>query len=458
MIRTLDVALYLLLVAFCFFTFNHVDINHTIGCSFALLNGHFADFYDYNAAFFRELNYLPSTYVLFAVWGLPVKLLGLATPLAYPPWGVTLWFKVLTTLFFAGSAYVLALITSRLKPTGDSHLSATPWIWLTSPIAIFSQFIFGQYDILTVFFTLLGLLFWMDRKLWKFSLIFGVAITFKYFPLFLFLPLLFLVEKRPLRLLGYAIPFALPLVFEAGLYHSSPAFVHGVFGFKAAGRAAEALVTIGSTNFNLLYFILAAVTLTAFLMPTPKVSLAGFKTSLKLISLGCFAVFCCFLWHPQWVIFLTPLIALLIATSVKPSRVLWIDLILSVAFVAFTVRRYSHNVDQFLLAGGFWGYWVPRDWEKVHDMHQLFFFSFLKDNGWLAIFNAALFVILAGNHFRMGQSAASAEGGDGDRLGLQHASLDDSPSELLRIGRYRLYIGVAVFVLPAILVVLLTPR
>ena len=58
----LDWIVFFLISLFCFFTFQQGDILHTGGSSFAYLNGHILDFYDYNAQFMEVNNYLPSTY------------------------------------------------------------------------------------------------------------------------------------------------------------------------------------------------------------------------------------------------------------------------------------------------------------------------------------------------------------------------------------------------------------
>lgn len=63
-----------LLVSVCFVCYQHPDIWHTGGSSIAYLNGHILDFYDYNLQKVGGNAYLPTTYLIFAIWNIPVRL------------------------------------------------------------------------------------------------------------------------------------------------------------------------------------------------------------------------------------------------------------------------------------------------------------------------------------------------------------------------------------------------
>ena len=60
----------------CFLVFEHTDILSTGAASLAYLEGHVLDFPDYVAAVLAPIGYLPSTYVVFALWNIPLRLLG----------------------------------------------------------------------------------------------------------------------------------------------------------------------------------------------------------------------------------------------------------------------------------------------------------------------------------------------------------------------------------------------
>ena len=144
------IAVYFVISIISFFSFNHSDILHTGGSSITYLNGHILDFYEVNLKALGGDNYLPSTYIIFALWNLPMRILGVVSTATMEVGYVIFWYKLLTTIFFVGSAillYKIALVIGLSK--ANSKLLMI--LWVSSPIAFFSQFIFGQYDILTVF-------------------------------------------------------------------------------------------------------------------------------------------------------------------------------------------------------------------------------------------------------------------------------------------------------------------
>jgi len=102
----LDVFFYFITLVFCYFCFNQSDLLHVAGSSFTYLNGHFKDFYEVNNSLMGKASttYLPSSYMLFAIWNLPVKLLGIVNQATMHVGGVIFWYKLFTTLFFFGAA------------------------------------------------------------------------------------------------------------------------------------------------------------------------------------------------------------------------------------------------------------------------------------------------------------------------------------------------------------------
>jgi len=341
-----DSWLYLLITAVCFFSFNHPDILHTIGCTTAMLNGHIIDFYDSVGAVFDLSNYLPATYVVFSLWGIPLKLLGFCKTVAYlnPVW-LFFWFKILTTLFFFGSAVVLYKVCLEFTKDQSRALLACV-IWVSSPVAIFSQFIFGQYDVITLFFMLLGLLYYVRGDLLRFSFWFSISVAFKYFPAFVFFPLLLLKEKNIKKLILYSAVFATPNLIQIALFYHSPAFVTGVLGFGAAKKA----LNIGLKLWPLLclyaYLVNYKTRDSRDLYFYAKLSLAGLVLIFSHTSP----------WHPQWFLILTPFIAILMAYAENIKALLLVDTLFALAFFSHSFRSFPAAVDTNLFGLGLWGF------------------------------------------------------------------------------------------------------
>ena len=144
------VALYAVL-AFCFVSFNQRDLSFTAAQSFAFLDGHVLDFYDFNHQT-GPVAYHPATYIVFALWAIPLKVLGFVPTGHELPPVVLLWFKVLTSLVFFATGGLLSKIAQAAEFDARTGGLVT-FAWLSSPLACFSQFIFGQYDIFCAFFT-----------------------------------------------------------------------------------------------------------------------------------------------------------------------------------------------------------------------------------------------------------------------------------------------------------------
>src|SRR6476661_7832104 len=196
-LRLLDLVLYVLVLTSCYVLFQQTDLFHTSSTSYAYLNGHMVDFYDYNNKLLPGWEYyLPLIYILFAIWNIPLKLLGLTHDIATS--GITLsvgelaWTKLLIVIFYFATAYVIFLIARSIS--GQSQKAKyIAIIFATSSIAIFGAFMMGEYDIIGVFFTMLGFYFYIRHDYVKFSLFFSLAISFKMFPFVIFIPLLLLV-------------------------------------------------------------------------------------------------------------------------------------------------------------------------------------------------------------------------------------------------------------------------
>lgn len=344
----IDAGLLSVILALCFFSFNHPDILHTIGCTSAVLNGHIADFYSVVTAAFTVSNYLPSTYVVFALWGLPLKLLGFFETVAYPePVWLFFWFKILTSLFFAGSAVVLYKIClESFKDRQKAMLACA--LYVASPVAVFSQFVFGQYDIISIFFMMLGLLYYVRGDLLRFSFWFSISVGFKYFPAFVFFPLLALKEKNIKKLLLYCLVFAAPNLIQISLFLHSPAFVEGVLGFGAAKKAL---------NKGLLFWPLICAYAYWVNYKTRESRDLYFYAKL---SLFCFVwIFFHTPWHPQWLLILTPFIAILLAYAGNMKPLLLVDTLFALAFFSHTFRAFPAAVDTNLFGMGLWGLLDP---------------------------------------------------------------------------------------------------
>ena len=214
-LNKLDWVISALILIFLFFTCAYGDLMLTGNRSF-LMYEHFTDFYkaSYEQSHGYYANYLPSTFLAYAIWNLPLYLTGHAPQAMLTNSFINnMWYKLLPVILYYATSHLIYQIGVEAG-FGEKKAKLCKFAFLVFPIGVFSQFIFSQYDIFTVFFMVLGLYFYVRGGLWKFALSFGVAATFKYHALLFFLVLLVLREKKIRNLIKYAVVMAVPLMIE----------------------------------------------------------------------------------------------------------------------------------------------------------------------------------------------------------------------------------------------------
>lgn len=349
-----DILLFLLIAVVCFFTFEHTDILHTAGSSFGYLNGHFLDFYEYNASFGLYDSYMPSTYLTFALWNIPLKLFGIIkVPTQVVSIFVIMWYKLLPVGIYMVTGYLVYRIALEIG-MGSRKAKLCTYAYLTMPIGFFSQFIFGQYDVFTLFFMLLGYYYYLKGRDRYFILFFALAIPYKYFALLIFIPLLLLKEKNVWRILRNVVLAAIPYALEFLIYGRSEVFRDYVLGFGVTDYAfAAGLFTGGMT---LKYLVLAWILVAAwayFQRPDQKNEII--KWSLYLTGMVGLCIFGLSQWHPQWLLLIIPFFVLSAFIHKDTGIFMIIDLLWMVFFVLYTVNYWNGRVDENLLNYGVFG-------------------------------------------------------------------------------------------------------
>lgn len=369
-----DWCLYGIMAIICFFTMQQGDILHTGGSSFALLKGHILDFYEYNAQYMQGNNYMLSTYILFALWNIPIALFGIVdVPTWDVPFGVLMWYKLLPTLVFVASSLVVFRI-SELLGLSKQKSQIISYIFLTTPVAFFSQFIFGQYDVFTVFFILLALYFYFKEgknNIIYFALFFGIAGTFKYHAFLFFVPLLLLKEKKVLGIIKNVSFGVLPLVLINLPYISSEKFKTGVGGFGALDYILSASVSVFGTEIHIVPLVWLIVCVFAYLKEVQDVSNKN-RWSIFVCNIILVLAFGFTYWHPQWLMLATPFMALSFCVSERKQILCIIDIAFSVVFFMFVVNAWPDHVDQTLFSLGVFGEKIVPQLSSTLKMRNLY--------------------------------------------------------------------------------------
>ena len=387
-----DWILFGILSVFCYVSFVQGDIFITGNRSWWLWDGPFTDFYErsYEITQGYGANYLPSTFILFAVWILPLKLLGFPVPQSVGESRIlyNMWYKLLPVLFYLACAYLIYLVAKEIG-MGARKAKICMFAFLTLPVAFYSQFIFSQYDSFTVFFVLLGLYYYFrnapgDR--WRFCLCFGVATTFKYFSALIFFALLLLDEKNVLRIIKNAIFMILPLLLEVAIFWQSESFHQSVFGFNAVGYTSQGdfSTIIGSVSF---FKIVCCFMVAWPFFVYPQTKNERTKWSLYFCCGVCFSIFGLITWHPQWLIFAAPFWVLSAFINKHLEKFLWLDIAFIVIFYPFVLNAWKGGIDEVIIENGVWKYVIEG---TFHSQRMGDYLGFIDNN----TLYSALFVLL----------------------------------------------------------------
>ncbi|NCB92714.1 MAG: DUF2029 domain-containing protein [Clostridia bacterium] len=332
------------------------DIRLTGNRSF-LMYEHFTDFY--KASFEQSggyyANYLPSTFLAYAIWNLPLYLTGhLPEAILTNSFINMMWYKLLPVLLYFATAHIIYKI-GVLVGFGEKKARLCKFAFLVFPIAVYSQFIFSQYDIFTVFFMILGLYFYMKGGMWKFALMFGLATTFKYHAVLYFLVLLVLKEKKIRNMLKYAALMVIPVLVEVLPNLGSIYFRRNVLGFGVL-KFVQKPFTLGFfSGINLVAAVAAFVLVWAYQRKTRDAE-DLFSWATFLTTAISFSIFGFSSWNPQWLLILVPFLVLNIFINENGNMLLMVTNIFMLALYIFTSQSL---VDETVLNGGILKYILP---------------------------------------------------------------------------------------------------
>lgn len=343
----------------CYFMFSHPDIWETANHSYLLLQsiaeGKFFDFYSYVSAhentyyYINNAHYNIFVYMLFSIWQLPVFLFNSIFNLALNEQFIWLWTKAVSVAFFVASGFAVRLIAKELK-LSDTASNLCALFFIFNPIAFFGPMVMGQYDSMCVFFTLLGLLFYIKGNNTRFCILAGVGIVCKFFPLIIVVFLILLCEKRVLHIIKY-------LAITMWLYIPTTLLFYGRTGNAAAFNsimidrifAQKYDTSVGAVS---VFVLLLAVLLVLVFLYTPKTQQQKNYLALYIPLAVMGLLFIYVEWHPQWLMLLIPFAV--ITTFMQEKRQPWfiLDIVMSAGFFILCFFKLPGQMGASLFDGG----------------------------------------------------------------------------------------------------------
>lgn len=188
--------------------FTHYEVNFW-GSIFE--GGGIKNFYEYGndmISYYRanniggayELIYDFPVYILLGIWGAPLWMFCHITGIEETSsmWTM-LYAKSIYLVALAITAYLIYFICKNIKVSKINSKWAA-YLFLSSATVFVEIGIVGQLDILAFPFLLLGIFYYQRKKYNRFIIFFSIAVSFKQFPLFIFVPLLLLYEKNIIKI------------------------------------------------------------------------------------------------------------------------------------------------------------------------------------------------------------------------------------------------------------------
>lgn len=363
-------------LAGCFLLFFHRDLWRIGWATLNYLYGSPLSFYDnckcLMAAGRHDVPataYPPTIYLLFAAWLSPFAALKVITgPETFPIY-LTYWLKVLTTVIYFWSGTLFYRVMREYGVDTQWSRYAT-WAWLTMPMALFTQFIFSQVDIFYVALTIAGFLMFLRQRTYAASALFALAITFKYFPVFAFLPLLLLNEKRPTRILVSLLIFLIPTVVIQAIYGHSPAFAEDVQHHATLSRVFTASIDDGGWHVYWVFFLSFIISGIAYFTEVGPQTRLRINAYVWLVAST--VPFLFFYWHPQWTLSFMPAIVLTTMIDRRFRRFQLLDLVAMFLFVAIGALAFPQSVDANLFRGTLLGLPGLIPFPNTYSMSQVF--------------------------------------------------------------------------------------
>ena len=200
-------------ICFSFFSFRFdmwITMEHGKDLLEAILQGKPLEFYTLtmdkalaggygNATIKYAAIYNIVVYLIFAVWAIPLYFLSSVFQIEPSMLVFIKYGKLLVVLCILITARLLAKLARKI----GLDTKWTVFFFLSSPLLLWSALTINQYDIFSSVFTVWALLFYVDKKYYRFSLIMAMAICCKMFPFLIFVPLILLAEKRIGRIITH---------------------------------------------------------------------------------------------------------------------------------------------------------------------------------------------------------------------------------------------------------------
>lgn len=281
----------------------------------AIFNGGLQNYYEYS---YERANYYIANgiggtsyatydfimYIVLGIWGIPVYLWRCLTGREVTEsFGIMVYGKTIYLISIVACIYLLYKIFLELKASKEKAMQGI-FLFASSLLVLAEVCIIGQSDILGIVFILWGYYELLRGREWRFTWIFAVAVSFKIYALFIFMPLLLLSEKNVFKIVIKTV-IAMGVTVVSGIPFSGNAIdIKKEFSLGMFLKLIENKLPILNGAVPVIVVLLGIICLWCYFKEVDKDSQSENTVLVPLVSIV--SVFLSFDSFPYWFLHLAP--------------------------------------------------------------------------------------------------------------------------------------------------------
>lgn len=149
-----------------------------------------------------------------AIWSIPVFLLSELGVISVTCVGARLWYKLFVLTFLLLDTWQLGVIARLIGINSEKKITWIRLFFVSSLIVALPALHIAQMDAVYLFPMLLGIAYYLQNDYKKFLVSFAIAIPIKFIPLFVFIPLVLLKQKKYMYILRDLCIGCIGIVFD----------------------------------------------------------------------------------------------------------------------------------------------------------------------------------------------------------------------------------------------------
>lgn len=253
-----------------------------------------------------------------------------------------IWIKSMLIAFLIACCVAIKKICMTFDMSKDK-IKLAIFLFISSPLVFSSLYFMSQYDIIPLFFILMGTYNYIIKKDKQFILWFAFAIPLKLFAIFPFVPLLLLRNKSLKEIIPKSVLVMIPLFLSKFIQMFMPLYKASVTSFTDSmlnKLINSANINIGMSSISI--FLLCYILICFYAYKNDKQS--DFKYKTIYVTFATYAIlFLTIKAHPYWYIYLTPFLSIIFMLNTKHFKLnLILEIIMCSSIILLQINLYNH--------------------------------------------------------------------------------------------------------------------